>query len=242
MNTHEARDLGRGLVEAIERSQTEAAYAQLLPTLRSRTPFRLLDLIGQAVGTGPLQPATAFAERVATGKTEGGWVIVASILREQLARDLPGALERSRAFVIAANVWYAADILGERVPGPALLLDFEQALAGLSRWRTDPDRWVRRTVGVAVHFWAKRAHGEAGRGAQAEQLLSFLEPMFEERTVDAVKGAGWGLKTLGRYYPELAVEWLMRQTSRHPSALMLRKALTYLPPEQRVRVVDGFAR
>jgi hypothetical protein len=74
------------------------------------------------------------------------------------------------------------------------------------------------------------------------ELLSFLEPMFEEGNPDAVKGIGWGLKTLGRVYPELAAKWLEEQIlrkKRSPRALMLRKVLTYLPEERRARIAGG---
>lgn len=242
MNTQEARELGRCLAELVAQGRIGAAYDQLSPTLNARTPFRLLDLIGQSIGAGELKVANAFTARVAADKTEGGWVIIASILREQLTRAMAGAFERSRVFTIAADIWYATDILGERVPGPALLIDFDRALSLLAPWRTDPDRWVRRTAGVAAHFWAKRTHGEAKYGNQVDQLLTFLEPMFEERNVDAIKGVGWGLKTLGRYYPEPVTDWLARQAGRDPRALMLRKALTFLSPKQRARVTGGQAR
>jgi hypothetical protein len=222
--------------------QIAEAYAALDPTLNSRTPFRLLDLIGQSIGACPLEVANAFAERVAADQTEGGWVIIASILREQLMCDMAGTFERSRVFTIAADIWYATDIPGERVPGPARLIDFDRALTLLAPWRTDPDRWVRRTAGVAAHFWARRAHGEARYSDQVEQLLTFLDPMFEERDIDAIKGVGWGLKTLGRYYPEPVTDWLVRQAGRSPRALMLRKALTFLSPAQRARVTGGKVR
>jgi hypothetical protein len=120
-----------------------------------------------------------------------------------------------------------------------LVSDFDAALALLAPWCGDENRWVRRTVGVAVHFWAKRSRGAPELSAQAEALLAFLEPMFEEWQMDAVKGVGWGLKTLGRHYPELMTDWLeeqvVRQQRRH-RALMLRKAATYLSDEQRARI------
>jgi hypothetical protein len=241
MDTREARTLGRRAAELVSRGRIEEAYALCLPALQSRTPFRLLDLIGQAVGAGPLEQADAFAERVAAEGTEAGWAVIAGLMRERLEPDMPGAFERARAFIVRAGVWYAADILGERVPGPALLAEFEKALALLRPWRTDADRWVRRTVGVAVHFWAKRALGDPTLRPQAEALLTLLEPMFEEHDIDAVKGVGWGLKTLGRHYPGPVGEWLARQTGRRPRALMLRKALTYLPPAQREPSERGFA-
>jgi hypothetical protein len=62
--------------------------------------------------------------------------------------------------------------------------------------------------------------------------------MFSEWDLDSVKGVGWGLKTLGRYYPDLVAAWLVEQLAhgqRRHRALMLRKALTYLSAEQRAR-------
>jgi 3-methyladenine DNA glycosylase AlkD len=118
-------------------------------------------------------------------------------------------------------------------------MDFEPSLALLALWREDANRWIRRTMGVAIHFWAKRSRGAPQYIPQAKELLAFVEPMFEEKNVDAIKGVGWGLKTLGRYYPDLLVSWLKQQIihqQRHPRALMLRKALTYLSDTQRAQV------
>ena len=241
MKAKEARELGRQVAALVQAGQAKEAYTLLAPVLAERTPFRLLDLIGEAVGARPLEDVNAFLDRIAARRTEGGWVVIASALREQLDRDLAGAFSCCRAFVIAADIWYATDILGERVPGPALVADFEPTLRLLAPWREDTNAWVRRTVGVAAHFWAKRSRGEQPDKAQA--LLAFLEPTFEEWEMDAVKGVGWGLKTLGRYYPDLVADWLVEQVlhrQRRHRALILRKALKYLSDEQRARVTgDG---
>jgi hypothetical protein len=181
----------------------------------------------------------AFLERIAADKTEGGWVVIASALEGRLGHDLAGALARCREYIIAADVWYAADTLGEGVAGQALVSCFQPALDGLASWRQDANPWVRRAVGTAVHFWAKRSRGGADHVPRAKALLAFLEPMFEEWDVTAVKGVGWGLKTLGRYYPDLTADWLAQQVlpdQRRHRALMLRKALTYLSDEQRAHV------
>ncbi|TEU16107.1 MAG: hypothetical protein E3J21_11450 [Anaerolineales bacterium] len=244
MKTKEARELGKRIAALVQAGQIAQAYALLAPVLAERTPFRLLDRIGEEVGAGPLEEAcpeydrraNAFLDRIATDKTEGGWVVIASALGAQLERDPEGAFARCREYTIAADVWYATDILGERVPGPALVANFQPALDLLAFWREDANRWVRRTVGVAVHFWAKRSRGAAEHTAQAEVLLAFLEPMFEEWDMDAVKGVGWGLKTLGKHYPDLVADWVAQQVvqrQRRHRAIMLRKALTYLSDEQR---------
>jgi 3-methyladenine DNA glycosylase AlkD len=139
--------------------------------------------------------------------------------------------------VIEADIWYATDILAERVPGPALVADFDRTLTFLGKWREDENRWVRRTLGIAVHYWAKRSSGNEELESRAKELLDFLEPMFEEREIDAVKGVGWGLKTLGRYYPQVSADWLREQVvvrERPHRALMVRKALTYLGDDLRM--------
>lgn len=138
-----------GLVEA---GQMDSAYGLLAPVLGERTPFRYLDRIGRAIGAGPASHLDAMLEKTASEQTEGGWVVIASALGQRLDRDLDGAFALCRSYIVAADVWYGADILGERVPGPALVADFEPSLALLAPWRQDPNRWVRRAVGVSVHF------------------------------------------------------------------------------------------
>ena len=232
------RELGQRIGALVQGGQIAEAYALLAPVLAQRTPFPKLGLIGEAVGAGPLREVNAFLEHVASHRTEGGWVIIGTALGKQMDRDLAGTFARCRDHIVAADVWYGADILGERVPGPALVSDFDPALALLSPWREDANRWVRRAVGVAVHFWAKRSRGAVELTPRAEDLLALLEPMFWEWDMDAVKGIGWGLKTLGRNYPELVADWLAQQVvpgQRRHRKLMLRKALTFLSNEQRAQ-------
>ena len=242
MNKREAGELGARIAPLVEIGQIEQAYDLLSPVLAQRTPFPALGRIGETIGAGPLEPVNAFLGYIGAQGTMGGWVVIGGALGRQLERDIEGAFTRCRAFVIAGDTWYATDILGERVPGPALVANFGPVLDLLAPWREDDNRWVRRTVGVSVHFWAKRSRGRAEQIPQAQALLAFLEPMFEEWDMDAVKGVGWGLKTLGRYYPDLTVDWLVEQAvrrRRRHRALMLRKALTYLPDEGRARVTGG---
>lgn len=244
MKTQEARDLGKRIAAHVHAGHFDEAHALLTPVLASRTQFRLLALIGEPVGAGPLPVVNDFLEQIAAGETMGGWVVIASALDQQMDRDRVGALARCRHFVIVADVWYAIDTFGERTSGPALVADFEPVLNLLAPWREDDNRWVRRIVGVTVHFWAKRARGVPEQADRARTLLTFLEPMFGEWEIDAVKGVGWGLKTMGRYFPDPLADWLAEQVvhrQRRYRALMLRKALTYLSDEQRARATGGSA-
>ena len=199
----------------------------------------MLGRIGAAIGAESPAAVNAFLERIAAGKTEGGWVVIGGALGKQLEWDMAGAFARCRVFISAANIWYASDILSERVPGLAMLRDFRCALALLAPWREDPNYWVRRAVGVSVHLWAHRSRGVPEHAARARKLLAFLTPMFEEWEMGAIKGVGWGIETLGRYYPELTADWLEQVVHRHHRChpLMLRKSLAYLPKKLRARVV-----
>jgi hypothetical protein len=245
VRSKEASELGKRIAGLVEVGQIVPAHELLVPVLAERTPFAMLRRIGGPIGAGPLSQVNAFLGLVAAGRTEGGWVIIASALKVQLDRDLAGAFARCRSHIIDANVWYAADTLGEGVTGEALVSHFEPALDQLCPWRKDPNPWVRRAVGVAAHFWAKRSRGAPEQAPKAETLLAMLEPMFWEWDMIAVTGVGWGLKTLGRYYPELVAGWLAQvvgSSGRSHRALMLRKALTYLSDEQRAQIVGrGFS-
>ena len=245
MKTKQARELGQRIAVLVQERQIEKAYTLLAPVLAERTSFDMLRRISEPVGVESIKPAcpehsrrvNAFLERVAADKTEGGWVIIAKALEQQLDRDLAGAFARCREFIIAADVWYGADTMGEGVVGQALVRHFEPALDLLRPWSEDVNPWVRRAVGTGVHFWAKRSRGAAELADQAKTLLALLEPMFDEWDMIAVKGVGWGLKTMGRNYPDLMTDWLPKQVNRRHRALMLRKALTYLSEEQRAVAV-----
>jgi 3-methyladenine DNA glycosylase AlkD len=239
MNTEEARELSKKISTLLDKNQLEEAFNLLSPVLSNRTPFRLIGIIARAAA-GNAEIWDKLMDKVAAEGTIGGWPFIGDVLGERLDNDMPAALDRCRTYIIAGNIWHAVDALAERAPGPALVKDFDQALRLLSDWRTDENAWVRRAVGVGSHFWIKRAHGLTLHIPQAKILLDFLEPMFEERNYDAVKGVGWALKTMGRYYPDVAVEWLDRQIfhlKRKPGALMMHKALKLLPAEQRARFI-----
>jgi hypothetical protein len=238
VKTQEAKNLGERIAALIGDGQVIEAYDLLSPILTERTPFAMLRRIGGPLGAGPQKGIDAFLDLVATDRTEGGWVVIQSVLAQTLDRDLPGAFARCRDFIVTADVWYAADTLGEGVVGQALVRHLQPALKLLDPWREDDNPWVRRAVGTGVHFWAKRSRGAAELVPQAEVLMAFLEPMWSEWDVIAVKGVGWGLKTMGRSYPNLMADWLPGQVGRRHRALMLRKAMAGLSGEQRARVLE----
>ncbi|OGO14871.1 MAG: hypothetical protein A2Z14_15895 [Chloroflexi bacterium RBG_16_48_8] len=206
MKAREARALGQRISTLLQTDPIGSAYELLAPVLAEPTSFAALRRIGSEIGHNPFERIDPFLMRIAEDKTEGGWPVISGILAAQLNQDLSSSLQRCRSFILEADIWYAADTLGEWVVGQAWVDHFKSTLDLIASWREDRNGWVRRAVGTSVHYWAKRSRGVEELTQQAKTLLSFLEPMFEEWEIEAVKGIGWGLKTLGKYYPDLG-DW-----------------------------------
>ncbi|MEY9706429.1 DNA alkylation repair protein [Bradyrhizobium diazoefficiens] len=249
MKIGEARSVGSVVGKMLHApALVDAAMRRLRPVLAGRVAFPTLEVIGEAIVAEmpDMRGLFGLLDAIAETRAEGGWVIIASILRHELHADPDAALTRCRDYIVAADIWYATDIFGERLIGTLLLDDFDDALWRLQSWRDTPNPWIRRALGSGVHHWAKRAHAGPGsatrRAVRTKALLRFLEPAIAEHDIDAIKGIGWGLKTLGKYQPEQMATWIARMRQRHRGeirALMLRKALTYLDRTQRARALGG---
>lgn len=100
MKIQEARNLGTQLSALVLSERFEETCVLLSRLLLTRTPFRLLDVIGAHVRA---ETVNAFLDRIAAERTEGGWVVIASGLRQQIAGDLPAALGRCCEYVAAAG-------------------------------------------------------------------------------------------------------------------------------------------
>ena len=235
-STSEARELGKLIASEVSFHQPTEAYTHLAPVLAERTPFRLLDLIGEGLAKCPVVKLDPFLDVISVQATIGGWTVIASVLRARISADLPGVLERTHGFIIQADTWYACDCFGERVLGQAMVDQFQAALRLLSSWRKDENRWVRRALGVAGHLWAKRAKGVDEYHVEVEELLAFYCSMLEERQIDAAKGVGWALKTLGRYYPEAVSNFLHKNNYRSIAPVIRRKALKFLPEKMKAQL------
>ena len=237
MRTAEAREIGEYIARRVSAGDFEEADMLLTPILSSKAAFSMLDILGCRIGKESPERVNIYLDRISSQRTMGGWVVIASALRNQLSVDFHGAIQQCEKYTRLSDTWYGVDIFGERVPGPAMVADLETTLEIIRPWRDDDNRWIRRMVGVSVHYWAKATRGSKRIENDVESILDFLVPMFTERNYDAVKGIGWGLKTLARYYPDILTDWLITQKTRPHTALMMRKAVTFLPAELKERVL-----
>jgi len=226
-------------LELLAVGKEEAALEALGPLLAAKAPFPILDLVGRILGErgkGEPQKLLAFFDLLVRTRAMGGYVIAGQGLIGINDVDLRLSFARARGYIVWGDAWYVVDIIGERPLGHGLLSHFDEAVGFLEGFAGDENPWVRRSVGVAVHFFAKRVRNDPTR---IERLLALLAPLIEERDTSALKGIGWGLKTIGRYYPDLLVVFLRRQlATKRPRKLLLQKATTYLNGARRKEILS----
>jgi len=200
--------------------------------LNSKVPFPKLDLLGKIVG-GNLEVEKAFSlfDRIVEMDRMGSYVIVAYGMSKFIDSDLDLCMNKAREYIIKGDEWYVCDIFGDRILGHSLVERFEESRSYFRKFSKDENRWIRRSVGVAVHYFAKKVRDDEKR---IRILIDMLDMQVEEKNRDVVKGVGWGLKTIGKFYPEILEGYLKRTlTKKRISALMFRKAITYLPEESK---------
>jgi hypothetical protein len=210
----------------------DSALRLLESAMTPSTPFPMLDLLGQVIARTTAQTVPGafltLLDNIAHTRTPGAWPFIGSAIYAAFARTmLPSAMQHARRHIARATVHNAADMIGERVPGQILVDYFEEGLSQLYDWVSDPSPWVRRAMGVAVHFYVERHPQEQGQIARLLQLLSFL---YQEEDTDAIEGIGRGLKIISKHQPEMITYWLyeQRELGKQPRALMLHQATAYL--------------
>jgi len=233
------RDADSVAVEAealISKGDPEKACGVLDPLAFGRTKFPILDRVGMRLGQAGLEEATLIGalDRMISRGSVGYYVIVGSVLAQRLKSNMTTCLEKTAEYIVIGDDWAKCDSIAERVWGQALVCDFPRAYKYLIRMRDHDNAWIRRAVGVAVHYFAKR---KPSATPELGKLLVLLAPKLGEREYDAIKGIGWGFKTIGKHQPKLLTKFLGDNVKRaHPTKLMLKKATTYLPAHVKRRL------
>ena len=88
---------------------------------RRRNAFAMLDRAGRGLGAVSMVRLDPVLDGLARTGAEGAWPVIGSALGAHIRDDMDGVLARCHDLIKGAGVWYATDILAERVPGPALV-------------------------------------------------------------------------------------------------------------------------
>ncbi len=241
LSKKEIEQIAEKVINSVREKNTEAAFYALKPILDTKCPFSKLDILGRKIGQASTAESRKFFEvfdRIIDYNAMGGFVIVGQALIHFLPENFEKVMEKSREYIIKGDAWYVCDIIGERSLGQSLVDYFDRTLFWMEEFLKDSNRWVKRSVGVVIHFFSKRVPDEPEK---TEMLLTLVEPHIEEKQLDVVKGIGWGLKTIGRHHPDLLVQFLKKQieSQRNISKLMMRKAVTYLGEDKKMELQSG---
>lgn len=234
----EIEQLAEKVVNLTVSGNSEGALTVLKPILDFKCPFAKLDTLGRQIGKASVQiDIPKFFEtfdRIIDYNAMGGVVIVGQSLIHFLPLAFEKVMEKSREYIIKGDVWYVCDIIGERSLGHALVCHFDTTVPWLKKFLDDDNKWIRRSVGVSIHFFSKRVLDQPQK---TRVLLKLIEPHLEEKQIDFVKGIGWGLKTIGKHHPDILVDFLKPHMKKNISALLVRKAVTYLGEERKSEVL-----
>ncbi len=132
----------------------------------------------------------------------GSYVIAGKFLQIKLSDNMLASFEDTVRYFIQGDKWYCCDIMSERVFGEALLLDFERAFLLLTDFTKHDNPWVRRGIGVSIHYAVKRKISPK----KAQRLLDLTLSQLHDKHIEAKKGFGWGLKTLTKFHPMMVVK------------------------------------
>lgn len=240
LSKHKIDAIAKDVVNAVV---TDRQPLEILkPVLDTKCPFARLDMLGNRIGkSGVLNPQKFFKtfDTIIEYNAMGGFVIVGQALIHLLPHNFEKVMEKSREYIIKGDAWYVCDIIGERSIGHAIVSSFDEGVPWLKKFLKDDNKWVRRSAGVAIHFFSKRV---VDQPEKTKTLLQVVEPYLEEKQKDFVKGVGWGLKTIGKHHPDILVDFMKKQGNRNMSSLLVRKALTYLEEEKKAEVKNVLQR
>lgn len=235
ITTDKINPLSKKVINAINAGNNKKAVNLLKKVLDIKCPFPKLDLLGRNIGQAGLKSSKKYFsafDQIIAYNTMGSYVVVASALIQFLEIDFEQVMQKTRKYIIKGDVWHVCDNMAERSLGQALVDYFEKTIPWLKNFLKAENVWLPRAVGVAIHFFSKRVKDEP---AKTKKLLDLVKPYIETKQKDIVKGIGWGLKTIGKYHPDILIDFLSRQLKARKklSKLILKKALTYLPKEQK---------
>jgi 3-methyladenine DNA glycosylase AlkD len=185
-----------GLKEAVEVLQQQLLVKKVkFPALEAAAHFIASQI--------PSSEQLFLCEQIMNLHTIGGNVIVGILLQKRLEQSLFETLKIAAQFIIKESVWYACDIIGERVWGVALLTYPNEVLPFLATIKPTDDIWLVRLIGIAGHYAIKK-----GLSFEADEVLFQLILNHQNHKSILVKKAiAWSAKTTKRCHPGIPIHY-----------------------------------
>lgn len=139
------------------------------------------------------------SDRIIALKENGSEVIAGKMLQLRLDKHFKESMIKAAAYIISGANWLSCDTVGERVFGHALLTTPEKTIPYLKKLSKHEDKWIVRSVGVAVHYAIKKGL----KKADAEEMFKLLLSLADTTDFHTKKGIGWAAKTTAKFHPDI---------------------------------------
>lgn len=168
--------------------------------LKQKIRFPVIEYFSElAFEEIPNKQLYKFLDKIIALDEIGSYTIARKMLQLNLKNDFSGSHKKANQYITRGNVWYACDIISERVLGSMLLLRPEETIQVNRKQITGDNFWLVRSVGVATHLATKWGLQKKYAKQQFELLLS----RASVTDYHAVTGIGWAAKTIAKFHPDI---------------------------------------
>ncbi|WP_395373864.1 DNA alkylation repair protein [Marinicella sp. W31] len=159
-----------------------------------------------------------FCDRIHQLNREGGNVILGKMLQIRSAKNLPESLDKAAEYISQADIWYVADIIGERVFGHTLLHQFHNTFTTIRAMSLSANHWLIRGFGAGSHYSIKKGLPKD----DVETLFSWLLLQAHSSNKEIRQGIGWAAKTTAKFHPEIIKTFHQEIHKKHKIAQWFR--------------------
>lgn len=202
MNKNKLNDIIKKLIEKYPKKDFwNTAKKELL---EKKIKFPYLEIVGQEIFRQfGKSKALIIADELIKLDYVGSYVVAGKILQKRLSSSFEKSQKKACQYMVLGDEWYVCDIIGERVFGYGLLLDFDKQYRYLKSYINHPSLWIKRSVGVAAHYAAKNGIDKE----KAKRLFDLVLLQAKDKNLHVKKGCGWAVETIAKFYPSIAIKY-----------------------------------
>ena len=175
--------------------------------LKKHVKFPLLDHCGYELYLNtPLEKHVELCNGIERLKTEGGNVLLGTILQRRLEDHFEESIQKAVDYISVADFGYTPDVIGERVFGASLLREPEKTIGIIEPLFSSECSLVIRSLGAGIHYAIKKGLSEEF----VRILFNFLLAAGKSEDKEIRQGIGWAAKTTAKFHPKIIESYTVR--------------------------------
>ncbi len=172
--------------------------------LQRKVRYPILEFVARALYQCiPAHSHVELCDRIVSLRANGSEVIAGMILQLRLPDHYHASILKAKEYVIRGEGWLPCDTIGERVFGHALLTQPATTIPVLCKLSKSDDKWVVRSVGVAVHYAVKKGLTKD----HVAEMFNLLLSLATTTDFHTKKGIGWAAKTIAKFHPDIIAQF-----------------------------------